>query len=86
MTILERGQLEVLTAKHGRSLRLLCTVGGNLAKLNARLGGTRQSREKEEGPKSSQSIIVILAFLNRFGDIILCRDCFVGCKPIGKHR
>ena len=31
----ERGQLEVLTAKHGRSLRLLCTVGGDQAKLNA---------------------------------------------------
>jgi len=36
MTIVtvERKQLEVLTAKHGRSLRLLCTVGGNQAKLN----------------------------------------------------
>ena len=31
----ERGQLEVLTAKHGRSLRLLCTVGGNQARLGA---------------------------------------------------
>ena len=30
----ERKQLEVLTAKHGRSLRLLCTVGGDQAKLN----------------------------------------------------
>ena len=36
MTIVtvERKQLEVLTAKHGRSLRLLCTVGGDQAKLN----------------------------------------------------
>ena len=36
MTIvtMERKQLEVLTAKHGRSLRLLCTVGGDQAKLN----------------------------------------------------
>ena len=31
----EREQPEVLTAKHGRLLRSLCTVGGNLAKLNA---------------------------------------------------
>jgi len=30
----ERKQLEVLTAKHGRSLRLLYTVGGDQAKLN----------------------------------------------------
>ena len=31
MTIVtvERKQLEALTAKHGRSLRLLCTVGGD---------------------------------------------------------
>jgi len=36
MTIVtvERKQLEVLTAKHGRSLRLLCIVGGNQTKLN----------------------------------------------------
>jgi len=36
MTIVtvERKQLEVLTAKHGRSLRLLYTVGGDQAKLN----------------------------------------------------
>jgi hypothetical protein len=31
----EREQPEALTAKHGRLLRLLCPVGGNLAKLNA---------------------------------------------------
>src|SRR6266702_66844 len=30
----EHKQLEVLTAKHGRSLRLLCIVGGDQAKLN----------------------------------------------------
>jgi hypothetical protein len=30
----KRKQLEVLTAKHGRSLRLLCTVSGDQAKLN----------------------------------------------------
>jgi len=30
----ERKQLEVLIAKHGRSLRLLGTVGGDQAKLN----------------------------------------------------
>ena len=35
MTIVtvKRKQLEVLTAKHGRSLRLLCTVGGDQVKL-----------------------------------------------------
>ena len=31
----EREQPEVLTAKHGRLLQLLCPVGSNLAKLNA---------------------------------------------------
>jgi len=35
MTILwSVNSFEVLTAKHGRSLRLLCTVGGDQAKLN----------------------------------------------------
>jgi hypothetical protein len=37
----DRGQLQILTAKHTASLQLLCTAGGNQAKLDARGGGTK---------------------------------------------
>ena len=47
-------QLEVLTAKHGRSLRLLCAVGGNQARLDV-------CTEFEILQRSLKGLVVVLA-------------------------
>ena len=72
----ERKQLEVLTAKHGRSLRLLCTVGGDQAKLNgvqksqlALGGGWKLVMNKAVSPSSKTITVIISSLTTRLGPL-----------------
>ena len=50
----DREQLQVLAAKHTASLQLLCTVGGNQARLDART----EFENLEPSPKGGWKLVV----------------------------